>query len=108
MTNLDYLYNPNIAKTYREKNYLVDEKLGFQIIEQGTILSHKGANAKNLPFGGLGADVLGGIVDSKGNSVENTFVADTINKPYTPPVNQLYTAPKLSFTLVSFIPYGDT
>ena len=43
MLNLDYLYNPNsnAAKRARTKNFLVDKKLGFSVIENGTILPKK-------------------------------------------------------------------
>ena len=41
MINLDYLYNPDAAKNILNKNYFVDKKLGFKIIEKGTILPHR-------------------------------------------------------------------
>ena len=41
MVNLDYLYNPAAAKPIFDKNYFVDKKLGFQVIEKGTMLPHK-------------------------------------------------------------------
>lgn len=80
MVNLDYLYNPAAAKPHFNKNYFLDKKLGFQVIEQGTILPYK-----NTPVGGL-IGALGGIVDSNGKFVKGSFVspADS-NKAYTPP-----------------------
>lgn len=80
MINLDYLYNPDAAKPYFNKNYFIDKKLGFQVIENGTILTHADDGRGGL----LGA--LGGIVDSNGKYIENSFVYEpTKNKSYTPP-----------------------
>lgn len=42
MVNLDYLYNPtDDVKNAFTKDYFVDEKLGFQIIKNGTMLPYK-------------------------------------------------------------------
>lgn len=80
MVNLDYLYNPAAAKPHFNKNYFLDKKLGFQVIEQGTILPYK-----NTPVGGL-IGALGGIVDSNGKFVKGSFVGPSVsNKAYTPP-----------------------
>ena len=79
MTNLDYLYNPDAAKPSFEKNYFVDKKLGFQVIEHGTILPYK-----STPLGGL-KGALGGIVDNKGKFIRGSFVQPLYeNKGYTP------------------------
>ena len=32
MVNLDYLYNPEAAKPYFNKDYFLEKKLGFQVI----------------------------------------------------------------------------
>lgn len=78
MVNLDYLYNPAAAKPQFDKNYFVDKKLGFQVIENGTILTH----ADN-GHGGLGG-ALGGIVDSDGKFIGSSFVTNNNSKGYTP------------------------
>ncbi len=83
MVNLDYLYNPAAAKPHFDKNYFVDKKLGFQVIEQGTILPHKkipGAVERKRKI--LGA---GGITDSKGNFIKSSHVVNGVGESYTPP-----------------------
>ena len=80
MTNFDYLYNPAAAKPLFDKNYFVDKKLGFQVIEHGTILPHE-----DNGLGGL-KGALGGIVDSEGKFFGNSFViGTTADAKYTPP-----------------------
>lgn len=82
MLNLDYLYNPNsnAAKRARTKNFLVDKKLGFSVIENGTILPQK-----TTPLGGL-KGALGGIVNSKGKYIGKSFVKDSfkVSRAYVP------------------------
>ena len=65
MVNLDYLYNPAAAKPIFDKNYFVDKKLGFQVIEKGTMLPHK-----DVYVNGKWTWGKGGIVDSNGNFVQ--------------------------------------
>ena len=80
MTNLDYLYNPAAAKPHFAKDYFVDKKLGFQVIENGTILTYK-----DNGLGGL-VGALGGIVDSDGKFSGSSYVSGTrADKSYTPP-----------------------
>ena len=103
MTNLDYLYNPAAAKPYFDKNHFVDKKLGFQIIENGTVLTYKDDGRGGL----MGA--LGGIVDSEGKFIGSSYVmGTTADRKYTPPQSQLVTAPKPSFISDIFILFGDT
>lgn len=66
MINLDYLYKPAAAKKYFVNDYFVDKKLGFQVIEHGTILPYKGK-------GGL-SDTFGGIIDESGGFVKDTYL----------------------------------
>lgn len=81
MTNIDYLYNPAAAKPHFEKNYFSNKKLGFRIIENGMILSHNytGDDGKR---GGLG---YGGIVDSNGEWLKESFIHYGTGGKYTPP-----------------------
>lgn len=81
MINLDYLYNPAAAKKAFERNYFVDKKLGFSVIENGTILPHKRLpTAKELKRRIWGA---GGIADSKGEFVKSSSVVDGTGEIYT-------------------------
>ena len=81
MDNLDYLYNPDDAKGILGKNHFVDKKLGFQVIEHGTILPHKKMFNGQSGKEGLG---FGGIVDSNGRYIENTFIHYGCGGAYTP------------------------
>ena len=83
MTNLDYLYNPEAAKAHFTKNYFVDKKLGFSVIENGIILPHKKIpNAQTTARKFWGA---GGIVDKNGTYFKRSFVNNGDGKYYTPP-----------------------
>ena len=102
MVNIDYLYNPKAAKPYFDKNYFVDKKLGFQVIENGMILPHK---KSNLP--GAHAWGLGGIVDSEDNYIgSSAIITTTADRKYTPPQSQFNTALKPSFTSECFSLFG--
>lgn len=79
MVNLDYLYNPDAAKNFFNQNYFLDKKLGFQVIEQGTILPHKSVVIPNVWHFGLG-----GIVDSNGKYIKSSSLHQGVGKPYTP------------------------
>ena len=79
MTNLDYLYSPDAAKDFFGKNYFVDRKLHFQIIEHGTILPHK-----HMYIDGQWTWGFGGIVDSKNNFIKSSFVNEGAGAAYTP------------------------
>ncbi len=104
MTNLDYLYNPEIVKPALEKNYFIDKKLGFEVIEHGTIFPHKKlpyAENSTLKFWGVG-----GIVDSNGKFIKHTHAINFIND--TPPLqNQFNIALKQSFISVCSFTFGD-
>lgn len=103
MVNLNYLYNPDAAKAYFEKNYFVDKKLGFQVIENGMILPHRPTNdegkTKFLGFGG--------IVNINGEFIRGSFTYANNGGKYTPPTNQLYTARKRSFISEFLFTIGD-
>jgi hypothetical protein len=105
MTNLDYLYNPDDAKKYFTKNYFLDKKLGFQVIENGTIIPYKKIiGGKGTPDGWG----FGGIVDDEGKFIKSSHVVSGAGSIYTPPQNQLKTAPKLSSISECFTVHGDT
>ena len=80
MVNLDYLYNPDAAKPYVDKNFFVDKKLGFQVIEHGTILPHKDSMVNGKWTWGNG-----GIVDGNGEYIKSTHVNSSAGSSYTPP-----------------------
>ena len=77
MTNLNYLYNPDAVKDIFHKNYFVDKKLGFRVIERGTVLPHK-VNPGKFNWG------KGGIVDSEGEYIRGTHVSAGVGESYTP------------------------
>ena len=81
MTNLDYLYNPDVAKEHFSKSYFSDKKLGFQVIEHGMILPSKSINDDGK-VSGLG---YGGIVDSNGGYVKESYITYNTGGKYTPP-----------------------
>ena len=83
MVNINYLYNPNAAKKYFEKNYFIDKKLGFSVIENGTILPHKSVIIPGKYHFGLG-----GIVDSAGNFINDSSVHYGTGGVYTPPPSE--------------------
>ena len=88
MDNTNYLYSPDKVKERLDKNYFLDKKLGFNVIEHGTILPHKDTNGK---FSGA----LGGVVYSNGKFVTNSYVYEPSgDKRYTPPPNQFATVMK--------------
>ena len=101
MTNIDYLYNPEAAKPVFEKNYFIDKKLGFQVIEHGTVLPYKNS-VEGLIIPG------GGLIDSKGSFIKgSSFRSSVVNGAYTPPQNQFNTDPKQSFISDFSFLYGD-
>ena len=79
MTNIEYLYNKDDAQKIFAKNYFVDKKLHFQIIERGTILPHK-----HMYVNGQWTWGFGGIVDSKNKFVKSSFVGNDGGEAYTP------------------------
>ena len=80
MVNLDYLYKPVVAKPYFEKNYLIDRKLSFRVVENGTILPQTSHTVNGKWTWGKG-----GIVDSNGSFIKGTFIKSELNGFYTPP-----------------------
>ena len=82
MINLDYLYNPAAAKDAFNKNCFLDKKLGFQIIENGTILPYETIINGQYSKDGWG---FGGIVDDKGKFVRSSHVYSGAGEAYTPP-----------------------
>ncbi|MBR3745497.1 MAG: hypothetical protein IKN27_00880 [Selenomonadaceae bacterium] len=95
MVNLDYLYNPDAAKKVFGKNYFVDKKLGFRVIENGMILPHKFQTPGQLPKN----KSFGGIVDDKGQFIGQSYVFDGKNfdGSYPPPKPIFNTAQKQLF-----------
>ncbi len=81
MANLDYLYNPDAAKAHFSVNYVSAKKLGFQVIEHGTILTHK-----DFVQNGNWTWRSGGIFNSKGEFVPGSGSRTrVISGNYTPP-----------------------
>lgn len=79
MINYDGLYNKDYYGDSLNTNHFYDKKLHFKIIENGTILPHK-----ELIINGRWTWGVGGIVDSKGNFVESSFVHRGVGGAYTP------------------------
>ena len=79
MINLDHLYNKDAVADFFGKNYFVDKKLHFQIIERGTLLPHK-----EVFVNGRWTWGFGGIVDRKGEFIKNSFVHYGVGGAYTP------------------------
>lgn len=75
MVKCDYLYKPETFIEKINKNHLSNKKLNFKIIDNGTILPHK-----DVP----GTVGFGGITDSEGNFLEESFVHHGIKGVYTP------------------------
>lgn len=86
MVNSDYLYNPTAAKVHFEKSYFVDKKLGFQVIENGTILPCK---FEKVVDRWSWKNYWGGIMDSEGKSIAGTHVSRGLETIYTPPPQEL-------------------
>lgn len=103
MINIDYLYDPTFAKSFFGKNYFVERKLGFQVIEKGTILPHKWTAPPGKWSWGAG-----GIVDGNGEYVTSSFFYRSGDHNYTPPCNQFNTALRPSFISTCFFMFGDT
>ena len=96
MINLDYLYNPEAAKPHVDRSFFFDQKLGFQVIEHGTIFP-----AKTGVLNGKLGHIHDGVFDSKGELLEQ---AELIS----PPLNQFNTAPKPSFISECSSLFGGT
>ena len=103
MINLDYLYEPDNAKKYFGKNYFVDKKLGFQVIERGIILPHK-----DVMVNGKWTWGKGGIIDNKGNFIKNSFVCNgLINEAYNiPPESILHSSETVIYLGLFFPVWG--
>ena len=79
MTNLNHLYNKEVAETFFDVNYFVDKKLGFQVIENGVILPHK-----DVFVNGTWTWGSGGIVDNNGTFVKGSSAKSDVGKAYVP------------------------
>ncbi|MBO4780264.1 MAG: glycosyltransferase family 61 protein, partial [Selenomonadaceae bacterium] len=81
MVNFEYLYNPAAARDSFKLDYFLDKKLGFQVIEHGTILPHKKFTRPNgtWHFG------LGGIVDTNGKYISGSEMHRGTGGAYVPP-----------------------
>lgn len=86
MTNFNYLYNPNAAKNIFSKKRFVDKQLGFSVIENGTILPYKKKVNGKTTKDGWG---FGGIVDSNGEYIKNSFVHYGVGESYSPPATAI-------------------
>ena len=86
MNNVDYLYNPEAAKPLLARNFFVDKKLGFQVIENGTILPYKKTINGMRTRDGWG---YGGIVDSTGEYIRTSHVESGIGSSYPPPPDKI-------------------
>lgn len=105
MVNIEYLYNPDSVRKRFEKNYFIDKKLGFRVIENGTILPYRKTINGKTNDDGWG---FGGIVDDKGEFIQGSHVHYGINGAYTPPPHKILdTAPKLLSISVCFTVLGD-
>ncbi|MBQ3443225.1 MAG: DUF563 domain-containing protein [Selenomonadaceae bacterium] len=85
MTNLDYLYKPEAAKRFFNFSRFVNKKLGFQIIEHGTILPHRDKNYK----GERGQVGFGGIVDAEGRFIRESHIHTGTGGAYEPPLESI-------------------
>ena len=81
MINYDGLYKKDYYGDKLFENHFSAKKLRFKIFENATILPHK-------PVAGTVG--FGGIVDSKGNFIEESFVHHGIKEVYTPS-EEIYT-----------------
>ena len=81
MINLDYLYNPDVAKEMFNNNYFVDKELSFSVIEKGMILPHNQMVIDEKTTKEIG----GGIVDSNGNFVKSSSRRYGEGEVYIPP-----------------------
>ncbi|MBQ6758522.1 MAG: hypothetical protein IJP42_05480 [Selenomonadaceae bacterium] len=77
MVNLDYLYNPDAAKPHLGKDFFIDKKLGFQVIENGTIFPYKAVQGSIWG--------IGGIFDSEGKFISSSFLREGYQAKVTPP-----------------------
>ena len=69
MTNYDGLYNKDYYGEILNQKHFSEKKLNFRIIENGTILPHK-----HLTVNGQWTWGFGGIVDSSGKYLKESFV----------------------------------
>lgn len=78
MINFNGLYNKEFfGENLKVENHFSDKKLHFKIIENGTILPHK----QLVGVDGVG---FGGIIDSQGNYVAESFLNPKNDGAYTP------------------------
>lgn len=91
MINLDYLYHPDAGKVLLNRNYFVDKKLGFQIIEHGIVLPSNHMSTTPGKF-------ASGVITSNGEHIQGTFVHRGTDITHIPPPNQFNIVLKLLFT----------
>ena len=77
MIHLDYLYNEQNVKKIFDDNYSVDKKLGFSVIDRGTVLTHE-VPSKGFSWG------RAGIINSNGEFIKSSFVHCCVGNGYTP------------------------
>ena len=85
MTNIDYLYNRDAARSAFDKNYFVYKHLGLRIIERGMIVPYV-----NISKGDRRVWEFGGVVDGNGKFIKSNvgkFGAETV---YTPQCDVAY------------------
>ena len=97
MTNLYYLYNKDANKNYFDLNRFSDKPLGFKVIEGGTIVPNK--RGRKYP-GWWGT---GGIFDSQGTFVEDSFQTD-LPREYLKLPAKIIKRPKTAIYLGVFTP----
>ena len=101
MVNFNYLYNHEGNERFN-KNYFVDKKLSFSVIENGILLPYREIlNDKKKILG------AGGIVDNNGEFIKSSSLRYGKGTGYYPPP-RLYTAPKPLYILECFITFGGT
>ncbi len=69
MVNYDGLYRSEIYKEAFSSNPFSDKQLNFKVYENGTILPHR-----SVTVNGNWTRGVGGIVDSEGNWIKESFV----------------------------------
>ena len=81
MTNIDYLYNPELMRRFLDFDAFEDRKLSFEVIDKGTILPYKHKIDGKYSQDSWG---FGGIVDGNGNYLRRSFVNSSAGQAYTP------------------------
>ena len=82
MVNFDYLYNPEAAKPFLNKDHFVEKKLSFRVIENGMIFPHKIFPCKGWSWGG------GGVYDENGDFVMHSYESYVAGCNYPRPAKE--------------------